>query len=61
MGTSKGQSTFMGHLKWIPALALGYVAGIGMHFFVNGQDVRQERVLTRKTSLAEAGLLPGAR
>jgi len=36
MGTSKGQYTFMGHLKWTPVLALGYAAGIGMHFLVNG-------------------------
>lgn len=36
MGTSKGQYTFMSHLKWTPVLALGYAAGIGTHFLVNG-------------------------
>jgi len=36
MGTSRGQYTFMSHLKWTPVLALGYVAGIGTHFLVNG-------------------------
>ncbi|MFB3101014.1 MAG: sodium:proton antiporter NhaD [Gammaproteobacteria bacterium] len=36
MGSSKGQYTFMGHLKWTPVLILGYASGIGMHFFVNG-------------------------
>lgn len=35
MGTSKGQYTFMSHLKWTPVLALGYAAGIGTHFLVN--------------------------
>ena len=36
MGSAKGQYTFMGHLKWTPVLALGYVAGIATHFLVNG-------------------------
>ena len=36
MGTSRGQYTFMSHLKWTPVLSLGYAAGIGTHFFVNG-------------------------
>jgi Na+/H+ antiporter NhaD/arsenite permease-like protein len=36
MGTSRGQYTFMSHLKWTPVLALGYAAGIGTHFLVNG-------------------------
>ena len=35
MGTSKGNYTFMSHLKWTPVLALGYAAGIGIHFLVN--------------------------
>lgn len=35
MGTSKGNYTFMSHLKWTPVLALGYAAGIGTHFLVN--------------------------
>ena len=36
MGTSKGQYTFLSHIKWTPVLALGYASGIGMHFLVNG-------------------------
>ncbi len=35
MGTSKGQYTFMGHLKWTPVIALGYFASIWVHFLVN--------------------------
>jgi Na+/H+ antiporter NhaD/arsenite permease-like protein len=35
MGTSKGNYTFMSHLKWTPVLALGYASGIGVHFLVN--------------------------
>ncbi len=36
MGASKGQYTFMGHLKWTPVVALGFAASIGAHFLVNG-------------------------
>jgi Na+/H+ antiporter NhaD/arsenite permease-like protein len=36
MGTSRGQYTFFSHIKWTPIIALGYVAGIGTHFLVNG-------------------------
>jgi Na+/H+ antiporter NhaD/arsenite permease-like protein len=36
MGTARGQYTFMSHLKWTPVVALGYIASIGAHFFVNG-------------------------
>jgi Na+/H+ antiporter NhaD/arsenite permease-like protein len=36
MGISKGQYTFMSHLKWAPVIALGYLASIGTHFVVNG-------------------------
>ncbi len=36
MGASKGQYTFMSHLKWTPVIALGYFASIGAHFLVNG-------------------------
>lgn len=35
MGVSKGRYTFMGHLKWTWAIALGYFAGIGTHLWVN--------------------------
>ncbi len=36
MGASKGQYTFMSHLKWAPVIALGYACSIGVHFLVNG-------------------------
>ncbi len=36
MGSAKGSYTFMGHLKWSWAIALGYFASIGVHFLVNG-------------------------
>lgn len=36
MGTARGQYTFMSHLKWAPAVAIGYGASIGAHFLVNG-------------------------
>lgn len=37
MGSSKGQYTFLSHLKWTPVLLLGYAAGIAVHFLWNGQ------------------------
>jgi Na+/H+ antiporter NhaD/arsenite permease-like protein len=36
MGTSQGRYTFLSHLRWTPLIAVGYVAGIGTHFLVNG-------------------------
>lgn len=36
MGLARGQYTFFGHLRWAWAVALGYAAGVGMHFLVNG-------------------------
>ncbi len=35
MGQSKGMYTFFSHLKWLPVIALGYVASIWVHFLVN--------------------------
>ena len=35
MGIARGQYTFFGHLKWAPALMLGYAAAIGVHFLLN--------------------------
>ena len=35
MGTARGQYTFMSHLKWSWAVALGYAASIGTHMLVN--------------------------
>jgi NhaD family Na+/H+ antiporter len=37
MGQARGKYTFLGHLKWTPVIALGYIASIMVHFFVNGK------------------------
>ncbi len=35
MGQARGKYTFFGHLKWSPAIGLGYAASIYVHFFIN--------------------------
>jgi len=35
MGQARGKYTFFGHLKWMPVITLGYVAGIITHLWVN--------------------------
>lgn len=35
MGQARGSYTFLGHLKWIPAIALGYIASIATHLYLN--------------------------
>ena len=35
MGQARGTYTFFGHLKWTPAIALGYAASIGTHMVLN--------------------------
>ena len=35
MGIGKGQYTFMSHLKWTWAVALGYIASIAVHLILN--------------------------
>ncbi len=35
MGQARGKYTFFGHLKWMPAIALGYGASIYVHLLVN--------------------------
>ncbi len=35
MGTAKGHYTFMSHLKWTWAIALGYIASIFTHLWIN--------------------------
>ena len=35
MGQAHGTYTFFGHLKWTPAIALGYAASIGVHMALN--------------------------
>ena len=37
MGQARGHYTFFGHLKWTPAIALGYGASIYVHFLLNGR------------------------
>ena len=36
MGQARGIYTFFGHLKWTPAIALGYFASVGVHLWLNG-------------------------
>jgi len=36
MGQARGVYTFFGHLKWTPAIALGYFASIWVHLWING-------------------------
>jgi len=35
MGQARGQYTFFGHLKWTPAIALGYAGSIFCHLWLN--------------------------
>lgn len=35
MGQAHGSYTFFGHLKWLPAIALGYAASIWAHMLIN--------------------------
>ena len=35
MGQARGKYTFFGHLKWTPVIALGYVASIATHMWIN--------------------------
>jgi Na+/H+ antiporter NhaD/arsenite permease-like protein len=35
MGQAHGQYTFFSHLRWTPAIALGYVLSIWLHMFLN--------------------------
>jgi Na+/H+ antiporter NhaD/arsenite permease-like protein len=37
MGQAKGVYTFVNHLKWTPAIVLGYFASIATHFLINGR------------------------
>jgi Na+/H+ antiporter NhaD/arsenite permease-like protein len=37
MGQARGIYTFVGHLKWTPAIALGYAASIGVHMAINSR------------------------
>ncbi|BBL77249.1 hypothetical protein MishRS11D_43470 (plasmid) [Methylomagnum ishizawai] len=35
MGQAKGVYSFMTHLRWLPAILLGYAASVGSHFLIN--------------------------
>ena len=35
MGQARGKYTFFGHLKWTPAIAVGYIASIYVHLWIN--------------------------
>lgn len=35
MGQARGMYTFAGHLKWAPIIALGYIAAIFTHLWLN--------------------------
>ncbi|WP_311950669.1 sodium:proton antiporter NhaD [Halomonas piscis] len=35
MGQARGAYTFMGHLRWMPAIFLGYVVSILLHLWIN--------------------------
>lgn len=37
LGITKGQYSFVAHLKWCPVILLGYFAAIGVHFLVNAR------------------------
>lgn len=37
MGQARGQYTFFSHLKWTPVIALGYIASILVHLWVNAE------------------------
>ncbi len=37
MGQARGKYTFFSHLKWTPAIALGYVASILVHLWINAR------------------------
>lgn len=37
MGQAQGKYTFFGHLKWTPVIALGFVASILVHLWVNAR------------------------
>jgi Na+/H+ antiporter NhaD/arsenite permease-like protein len=35
MGQARGHYTFFSHLRWMPAIAAGYAAGISLHLWMN--------------------------
>ena len=39
MGISEGRYTFLSHLRWSWAIALGYISSIGVHYIINGNGI----------------------
>jgi len=35
MGQARGMYTFFGHFRWTPVIALGYIASIKIHMWIN--------------------------
>ena len=38
MGQARGNYTFMGHLRWTPVIALGYIASVVTHLWLNAES-----------------------
>jgi NhaD family Na+/H+ antiporter len=38
MGQARGNYTFMGHLRWAPVIALGYIASVATHLWLNAES-----------------------
>jgi len=38
MGQARGNYTFMGHLRWTPVIALGYIASVMAHLWLNAES-----------------------
>ena len=38
MGQARGSYTFMGHLRWSPVIALGYIASVMAHLWLNAES-----------------------
>ncbi|WP_253939603.1 sodium:proton antiporter NhaD [Halomonas sp. THAF5a] len=38
MGQARGNYTFMGHLRWSPVIALGYIASVLAHLWLNAES-----------------------
>jgi len=37
MGQARGMYTFFSHIRWTPAIALGYAASVWVHLMINGR------------------------
>lgn len=50
MGQAKGKYTFFSHLKWTPAIALGYAASILVHYVDQCAHVLSGKILKNQVS-----------